>query len=491
MRAAVGRHLHGVLDQSEQLHRQLVDVQDVAEDHLHVLRREGFGVGQEVMAEHFDDEVELSQVLPLLRDFKPHQVVVRELPGGRRRVMRVLRGRFSVFAFRLGRARKVEVGVLLSLLSPLQTRQLVESLLRHKKPVFHVWFQFLLLICLVLFILCYTLSNGSLSWESFPLGEHYQNFFNQTNQAHLPPAYRVHPRHRVKLIETTESPTVPPPGTQYHQAYAPNYHFIMDHPEACKSKTPFLVLLVPVAPNNVAARDAIRQTWANDSLVQGEVVLTLFMLGCSGGPDVEQVQEKLKQEDLQHHDLIQSNFMDTYLNLTIKTMVIMDWLATRCPTAAYGMKVDSDMFLNIDNLVIMLQKPDIPKTNYLTGMLMWNRPVVRSKGSKWYVSEELFPDPTYPTYTLGMGYVFSNDLPGKLVNVSKSITPFNIEDAYIGMCLKKLGLAPTSPPDPSQFKAYNSRYDRCEYSKIITYILGSSEELVKYWTDLKKPGPPC
>lgn len=35
--AAVGRHLHGVLDESEQLHRQVVEVEDVAEDHLHVL----------------------------------------------------------------------------------------------------------------------------------------------------------------------------------------------------------------------------------------------------------------------------------------------------------------------------------------------------------------------------------------------------------------------------------------------------------------------
>lgn len=254
---------------------------------------------------------------------------------------------------------------------------------------------------------------------------------------------------------------------------------------------PFLVLMVPVAPHNVAARDAIRQTWGNNSLVQGKVVLTLFMLGLSSGADVEQLQERLKQENLQHHDLIQSDFRDTYLNLTIKTMVIMDWLATRCPTAAYAMKIDSDMFLNIDNLLIMLQKPGIPKTNYLTGMLMWNRPVVRSKNSKWYVSEELYPDSTYPTYTLGMGYVFSNDLPGKYVEISKSIKPFNIEDAYIGMCMKKLGLEVTSPPDPSQFRAYNTGYNRCEYSKVITYILGSSQELVKYWTDLKKPGPPC
>lgn len=374
-------------------------------------------------------------------------------------------------------------------------RQLGESLSHQKKTLFHSWFRFLLLLSLVVFILLYAVSDTSLLWwTNLPLHVHYQRFFNLTNKVNQAPSYRIHPKHKVKLSEiheTTEHPTVPATGIQYHQAYPHNYHFVMDNSEVCKTKTPFLVLMVPVAPNNVAARDAIRQTWGKESLVQGEVVLTLFMLGISGKADAEQLQEKLKQENLKHNDLIQSDFMDTYNNLTIKTMVIMDWLATRCPTAAYAMKIDSDMFLNIDNLVIMLQKPQIPRVNYLTGMLMWNRPVLRSKNSKWYVSEEMYPEPTYPTYTLGMGYIFSNDLPNKYVEISKSIKPFNIEDAYIGMCMKKLGLSPTSPPNPSQFKAYNTRYDRCEYSKIITYILGSAQELVKYWTDLKKPGPPC
>ncbi|XP_076585756.1 beta-1,3-galactosyltransferase 5-like [Chaetodon auriga] len=394
-------------------------------------------------------------------------------------------------------------------------RQLIAASCRRKKPLFHLLFKVLLLLCVVVFILCYTLSSSSLRWwESFPLEEQYQRFFNQPNHDNLTPLYWVYPAHRDKtneILQTTESPTVPPTvpptvrptvpatvpptvppaGIQYHQAYARNYHFIMDNAEVCKTKKPFLVLMVPVAPHDVTARDAIRQTWGKDSQIQGEVVLTLFMLGYSGGADAGQVQEKLKQENLQHHDLIQSDFMDTYLNLTIKTMVIMDWLATRCPTAAYGMKIDSDMFLNIDNLVIMLQMPGIPKQKYLTGMLMWNRPVVRSKDSKWYVPVEMYPKNTYPTYTLGMGYIFSSDLPGKFVEVSKSIKPFNIEDAYIGTCMEKLGLAPTSPPSPSQFKAYNTKYNRCEFSKVITYILGSSEELVKYWTDLKKPGRPC
>ncbi|XP_006804430.1 beta-1,3-galactosyltransferase 5-like [Neolamprologus brichardi] len=361
-------------------------------------------------------------------------------------------------------------------------RELVQSIFPQKKILFHSWFQLLLLFCVLALGFCYTLSSRSLSlWQSFPLQEQYQWFLNQNSRVNAP-AYRIHPKHKVMLNKTTETSTL-----QYHQAYPRNYHFLMDNTEVCKNKIPFLVLMVPVEPKNVAARDAIRQTWGKENIVQGEVVLTLFMLGVSREDDVE----KLKQENLQHHDLIQSDFIDSYLNLTIKTMVIMDWLSTHCPAAAYAMKIDSDMFLNVDNLVIMLKQPGIPKTNYLTGMLMWNRPVVRSKNSKWYVPEELYPESEYPTYTLGMGYVFSNDLPEKYVEMSKSVKPFNIEDAYIGMCMKKLGLALTAPPIPSQFKAYNYAYNRCEFSKVITYILGSSKQLLDYWTDLKKPGPPC
>nr|XP_033955069.1 beta-1,3-galactosyltransferase 2-like [Pseudochaenichthys georgianus] len=349
-----------------------------------------------------------------------------------------------------------------------------------KRPWLNPCFRYLLLFCLVLLVFC---SSNSLSWRSsFSLKDHYQSYRNRSKD-------------RVQLNETTEQttlpPTVPPKALQFHLAYPRNYHFVMDNKEVCKTKTPFLVLMVPVAPKNVAARDAIRQTWGNSSEVQGDVVLTLFMLGLYRGADVDALQENLQQENRLHHDLIQSDFLDTYLNLTIKTMVIMDWLATRCPEAAYAMKVDSDMFLNIDNLVMMLQKPDIPKLNYLTGMLMWNSPVIRSKNSKWYVPVEMYPEPLYPTYTLGMGYVFSNDLPEKIVEASKSINYFNIEDAYVGVCMKKLGLSPQSPPDPSKFKAYNTKFNRCEYSKIITYILGSPKQLVDYWKDLKRPEPPC
>ncbi|XP_059399579.1 beta-1,3-galactosyltransferase 1-like [Carassius carassius] len=285
-------------------------------------------------------------------------------------------------------------------------------------------------------------------------------------------------RRATPVAQTTDIPIY------HHVAHPSNYHFILDEPDKCSQWDPFLVFMVPVAPHQVEARKAIRSTWGNESSVQGKAVLTLFLVGLTGGPEA---QQKLEEESRQHRDLVQSNFVDSYFNLTIKTMVIMDWLATRCPRAAYAMKIDSDMYIGLENLMSLLLAPNTPRQNYITGYMMWNRPVIRNKNSKWYVSEELYPEPKYPTYLLGMGYVFSNDLSGKIVEASKKVKPFNIEDAYVGACLKQLGIAPSSPPDPSQFRAYLGQYKREGFLRVITTILGSPQQLIDIWKDLKKP----
>ncbi len=272
-------------------------------------------------------------------------------------------------------------------------------------------------------------------------------------------------------------------SVHHHVAHPSNYHFILDEPDKCGQWDPFLVLMVPVAPHQLEARNAIRSTWGSESSVQGKAVLTLFLVGLTGGAEA---QQQLEEESRQHRDLLQSNFVDSYFNLTIKTMVIMDWLATRCPQAAYAMKVDSDMYINVENLITFLLSPNTPRENYITGHLMWDRSVVRNKNSKWYVSEELYPEPKYPTYLLGMGYVFSNDLPEKIVEASKKVKAFNIEDAYVGACLKQLGIEPSSPPDPSLFRVYMGQYNRDNFLRVITTILGSPQQLIDIWKDVKQ-----
>lgn len=302
------------------------------------------------------------------------------------------------------------------------------------------------------------------------------------------------------------TPTSPPPSPPtspsaepqwedpgpYHVAYPRNYKFIMDDTPTCRTRTPFLVAVVPVAPSNVAARDAIRQTWGNEKLVLGQLVQTLFLVGLPGGPDAGQQQETLNLENRQHRDLIQSSFQDSYGNLTIKTMVMLEWLAAHCVNSSYVLKIDSDMLLHVQNLVKLLLDPSTAKQNYMSGLVWWHSPVLRNPSNKFYLPEEVIAEPEYPPYPLGMAYVMSLDLPGKILSVSPRIKPIFIEDAYLGMCLKHLGILPTDPPDSTMFVVDPVHpLSGCSLSKVIAVTTTSIRQMTSYWERSKTAEAKC
>lgn len=299
--------------------------------------------------------------------------------------------------------------------------------------------------------------------------------------------YAPAPRTQAKSAE----PQWEDPGP-YHVAYPRNYKFIMDDTPTCKKTTPFLILMVPVAPSDVAARDTIRSMWGNEKLVLGQSLETVFIIGAPVGDGAEQVQEKLRQENLQHHDLIQSNFHDTYRNLTIKTMVMLEWLAAHCAKVPYVLKIDSDMMLHVPNLVKLLQRPNTPKQNYMTGLVWWHSLVLRNPFNKFFMPWDVIAEPEYPPYPLGMAYIMSLDLPRKILGVSPQIKPIYIEDAYLGMCLKRLGISPTDPPEETMFIVDPKHpLSSCSLSKIVAVTTTSIPQLKSYWERSRLPDAKC
>ncbi|KAF0022313.1 hypothetical protein F2P81_025419 [Scophthalmus maximus] len=272
----------------------------------------------------------------------------------------------------------------------------------------------------------------------------------------------------------------------YLVEYPHQYHFRINEPQTCEEQKPFLVLMVPVAPHNRAHRDIIRSTWGGESSVLDKVVKLFFLLGRHRGEGAEQLGEQLLKESNEHRDLIQSDFLDCYKNLTIKTMVMLEWLDSYCSSASYAMKIDSDMFLNVPNLINMLS--NAPKTNYMTGLVARGAPVLRDPHSKWFVPVELYPHSVYPPYALGLGYVLSSDLPHQLVEAARHVTALYIEDVYLGLCMQQLGLAPTDPPDWGYFQVFPVQYSRCAFSKLIATTTNDSD-LLRIWKDFHRPEP--
>ncbi|XP_041659531.1 beta-1,3-galactosyltransferase 2-like [Cheilinus undulatus] len=257
------------------------------------------------------------------------------------------------------------------------------------------------------------------------------------------------------------------------------YAYIINEPEKCSQsrQAPFLVLLITTEARQEEARNAIRQTWGNESLAPG--FIRLFLLGKNGG--VLQ-QKMLEAESNRHHDIIQQDFSDTYNNLTIKILMGLNWVALHCPQVSYVMKTDSDMFVNTEYLIHSVLRPKIkPKTDYFTGHILENQTPFRDRNNKWYMPPELYPGNRYPTFCSGTGYVFSGDLATKLYQASLNIPHIHLEDVYVGLCLAKLGVKPTPPPSPVLFHNWRVSYSSCRYSHLVTSHGFRPDEILKYW----------
>ncbi|XP_076023442.1 beta-1,3-galactosyltransferase 5-like [Genypterus blacodes] len=291
--------------------------------------------------------------------------------------------------------------------------------------------------------------------------------------------------------ETVAEPQWEDPGP-YHVAYPRKYKYILDHTETCKTVNPFLILLVPVGPKDIEARGAIREMWGKEAVVRGQLIRTVFVLGVPTGADAQQQQEKLRQESLEHHDLIQSDFHDSYHNLTIKTMMMLEWLNTHCTQVSYVMKVDSDVFLNIDRLLTLLLDTGASGQDYMTGLVWWHSPVLRNPFNKFYMPWNVIAESEFPPYPLGFAYIMSLDLVEKILKVSPQIKPIYIEDAYLGMCLKRLGISPTDPIEKELFLV-DPRHplSSCRISRAIAVVTTSVAQMRSYWQRSREPGEKC
>ncbi|XP_069618299.1 beta-1,3-galactosyltransferase 2-like [Ranitomeya imitator] len=261
------------------------------------------------------------------------------------------------------------------------------------------------------------------------------------------------------------------------------YKFLINQPDKCNNRKPFLVLMVLVESHDLESRRTIRETWGNVSIYDVEVV-RIFLVGL---PRIvpDRTQNLLEEESVTFEDIVQQDFMDTYYNLTLKTLMGIEWVTKFCPSVSYVMKIDNDMFLNIDFLVHKVLHPDLPvRTNYFTGAIIANTGPFRDKAYKWYVPKEIYPNDTYPPYCSGPGYVFSVDMAKKIYDVAQEIRVIPMEDAFMGICLFELHIPPTAPPRGT-FNTYRFDYDQCKFRKVVTVHHYHGKELQNVWADFR------
>lgn len=250
----------------------------------------------------------------------------------------------------------------------------------------------------------------------------------------------------------------------------------------CSRNSPFLVILVTSSPDDQSdTRMAIRDTWGKEHLIANKRVVTLFLLGISLNHNNHIA---VTAESHEYRDIIQKDFIDTYYNLTIKTMMGIEWVHKFCPQSSFVMKTDSDMFVNPYYLIELLLKKN-RTTGFFTGFLKLNEHPIRAIHNKWYVSNDEFPGNDYPPFCSGTGYVLSTDVANQVYHVSPNILFIKLEDVFIGLCLAELNIIPEELHSEQTFFPEGVTFSVCQFKKIVTSHFVKLRDLLIYWNALE------
>lgn len=217
------------------------------------------------------------------------------------------------------------------------------------------------------------------------------------------------------------------------------------HPELCPASgiDLKLVVLVTSAPSHFKYRAAVRFTWGHYS--KRKDVTIAFVLGIPPAF----LRPAIEEEDALYGDIIMSRSIDTYSNLTLKTLSMLEWVATYCHKATRFLKTDDDMFVNVPRLLSFAAAPfRINATKVIWGKLWKNAPPDRLMKSKHFAPLSQFPKDVYPTYASGTAYLMTADCVKDLLAAAPSQVYLRLEDVFVtGILASKVGIVRKHIPE--------------------------------------------
>lgn len=217
------------------------------------------------------------------------------------------------------------------------------------------------------------------------------------------------------------------------------------HPELCPALGAKLqlVVLITSAPSHSQARAAVRLTWGH--YAKRKDIAMAFVLGTPPAS----LRPAVEAEDALYGDIIIGRSMDSYSNLTLKTLSMLEWVDTYCPRAPRLLKTDDDMFINIPKLLSFAAMPfRVNATKTIWGKVVKKSLPKRTTKSKYFVSPAQFPGKVFPDFTTGPAYLMTADCVRGLLAAAPAEPYLRLEDVFItGVLALKLGITRKHAPE--------------------------------------------
>ena len=202
-------------------------------------------------------------------------------------------------------------------------------------------------------------------------------------------------------------------------------------------------------------------------------------------------QTKLQEEAQIYDDIVLFDFLDTYVNLTIKTIVSLNWIFNAYKTNIF-LKFDDDVLLNVTDVYqtvsryVHSNKSEYAE-NTIAGWCYNGVPVIRNVRNKLGVRKEEYSPPTYPRFCIGLSYAITRSVVSKLLNQTHNTPLIHLEDISLGILAQKAGnIKLISIPNWRNQWNGNMNMNLTRYRRYHTIhtFQGRVEKLQKLWKNI-------
>lgn len=203
------------------------------------------------------------------------------------------------------------------------------------------------------------------------------------------------------------------------------------------------------------------------------------------------LQELVLSEAQMYDDIVVEDFIDTYQNLTLKSMFMLKWTVNHCRSVPFVLKTDDDMLINIRALLQEMKNSRFtPSQPLIMGKIQEGAVPYRDLSSKWYLPHWLYEAPSFPNFASGPGYVMTQKAVSELYSGALDTPLLPLEDVFLTgiVATKNLGIPLISLP---QFHNDRPIYVEhpCLYHHLITIHGLTPTQLRKLWTALSTLKP--
>lgn len=238
-----------------------------------------------------------------------------------------------------------------------------------------------------------------------------------------------------------------------------------------------LTIIVKSSTENFARRAAIRKTYGSPSHgLKNLTSQTFFELGL---PNKLSTQKLIDKESSKYGDLLQADFIDTYRNITLKTVMGFEWATKNCLNTDFFLVVDDDVLVSVKNLLPTLTKYKRDDLLYMGEIVKKNK-VIRDKKHRHPISNEDLEIEKYPPAINEAAVLYTHRAFQDISYMLPYTKHIWMDNAFIAFAASAMNIKPIGN------RHFHIRNFPKYYKKVqVSHGFGNPEDLKKCWTLLE------